>query len=219
MQTSHVPRLSGFNIPNCTEAGSLLGQSGRYIATVPGSSKDLFSIMLDGEAGQPYRGVRAADEPPVLLCHYLPPAQAAVIQSPARRSIAAATYQKRLTSFTSQHRRGNRVGSDRATGSHLLREAPSRRRVFHQMWEPATSSSWMLLYKLGFAFWVGEMAKDFYQRYGKEMLLYICQLLAALGFNPQPIIEDLGLQETPMKIIARAERRFSDVAGIDSLLP
>ena len=200
------------------QSREFIGQSGRYISTVPAVQGPL-QHHARGEAGQPYRGVRAADEPPVLLCHYLPPAQAAVIQSPARRSIAAATYQKRLTSFTSQHRRGRRVGSDRVRGSHLLREAPSRKRVFHQMWEPATSSSWMLLYKLGFAFWVGEMAKDFYQRYGKEMLLYICQLLAALGFNPQPIIEDLGLQETTMKIIARAERRFSDVAGIDSLLP
>jgi ATP-dependent 26S proteasome regulatory subunit len=200
------------------QSREFIGQSSRYIATVPAVQGPL-QHNAGGEAGQSYRGVRAADEPPVLLCHYLPPAQAAVIQSPATRSIAAATYQKRLTLFTSQHRRGKRIGSDRATGSHLLREAPSRRRVFHQMWEPATSSSWMLLYKLGFAFWVGEMAKDFYQRYGKEMLLYICQLLAALGFNPQPIIEDLGLQETPMKIIARAERRFSDVAGIDSLLP
>ena len=200
------------------QSREFVGKSGRYTSTVPAVQG---SLQRDarGRTGQPSHRVRPADEPPVLVCHYLPPAQAAVIQSPARRSIAAATYQKRLTSFTSYHRRIRRIGSDRATGSLLLREGLSRRRVFHQMWEPATSSSWMLLYKLGFAFWVGEMAKDFYQRYGKEMLLYICQLLAALGFNPQPIIEDLGLQETPMKIIARAERRFSDVAGIDSLLP
>lgn len=200
------------------QSREFVGESGSCTATVPAEQGPFHHNAGEG-AGQPSRGVRAAEEPPMLLCHYLPPAQAAVIQSPARSSIAAATYQKRLTSFTSSHRRGRRVDSDRATGSLSLREGLSKRRVFHQMWEPTNSSSWMLLYKLGFAFWVGEMARDFYQRYGKEMLLYICQLLAALGFNPQSIIEDLGLEESPMKIIARAERRFSDVAGIDSILP
>ncbi len=101
----------------------------------------------------------------------------------------------------------------------VLPDRAAKMRSFHQIWEPVTSNSWMMVYKLCFAFWVQEMGRDFYQRYGKEILLYALHLLVALGFNAQGIIEDLGLEDSPMRVIQNGQKRFSDVAGIDSILP
>ena len=196
------------------------------------------------------------DRPPILLCHYLPLTQSTVIESSPKRTIAAGTYQKRLTSFVSRHQRkrafrNDRGGGDGLSGSgdavrqlfkksrpseirhgsaavsehkrqescSLLLEEPSKIKPFQQTWEPVTSNSWMMVYKLCFAIWVKEMGRDFYQRYGKEIILYALNLLVALGFNAQGIIEDLGLEDSPMRVITNGQIRFNDIAGIDSILP
>ena len=62
--------------------------------------------------------------------------------------------------------------------------------MFSQVWEPVTANSWMMFYKLCFAFWIQEMGKDFYKRYGKEIILYALNLLVALGFDAQGIRVD-----------------------------
>ena len=202
---------------------------------------------------------QAKDEkPPILLCHYLPLTESTVIESSPKRTIAAGTYQKRLTSFVSRHQRKIAFSNDRSGGNGLtnsgpreaerqlfnkprpsetrhgsaaifehkrqasyplLLEGPSKIKCFQQTWEPITSNSWMMVYKLCFAIWVKEMGRDFYQRYGKEIILYALNLLVALGFNAQGIIEDLGLEDSPMRVITNGQTRFSDIAGIDSVLP
>ena len=198
------------------------------------------------------------DKPPILLCHYLPLTESTVIESSPKRTIAAGTYQKRLTSFVSRHQRKRAFSTDRSDGNSLtnsglgnaerqlfnrpqssetrhgsaaifehkrqasyplLLEGPSKIKPFQQTWEPITSNSWMMVYKLCFAIWVKEMGRDFYQRYGKEIILYALNLLVALGFNAQGIIEDLGLEDSPMRVITNGQTRFSDIAGIDSVLP
>ena len=112
------------------------------------------------------------------------------------------------------------AAKDQGQGNYLvLTDRAAKMRSFYQIWEPVTSNSWMMVYKLCFAFWVQEMGRDFYQRYGKEILLYALHLLVALGFNAQGIIEDLGLEDSPMRVIQNGQKRFSDVAGIDSILP
>jgi hypothetical protein len=62
---------------------------------------------------------------------------------------------------------------------------------------------------------------DFYRSYGKEILVYFITLLASLGFDAEALIEDLGLGEDPsyFRIISATERRFRDLAGIDTTLP
>ena len=214
------------------QSRKFVGESGYYTSVAP---------LMQNEG----------DKPAILLCHYLPLTQSAMIESSPKGAIAAGVYQKRLTSFASRRHRNqpfwsnqskgsspNRTVSrartlpqkpldrsmaaskDQGQGNYLaLPDRAAKMRSFHQIWEPVTANSWMMVYKLCFAFWVQEMGRDFYQRYGKEILLYALHLLVALGFNAQGIIEELGLEDSPMRVIQNGQKRFSDVAGIDSILP
>ncbi len=173
---------------------------------------------------------------PRLLCHYVPLSQAAATESSTKHFISSGRYQKRLTSFTSRHPATNRSWAAPVRPLEALKKrlgltpagtgaaspipmALSKQPRFHELWEPVTTHSWMMFYKLCFAFWVQEMGKDFYRRYGKEMIGYAVDLLASLGFDPQAIADHLGLDDSPIRVITKASRRFGDIAGIDSILP
>nr|YP_009106092.1 cell division protein [Paradoxia multiseta]AIT94912.1 cell division protein [Paradoxia multiseta] len=174
------------------------------------------------ERRTPVRPVR-----PRLLCHYLPLSQVAIPESSTKQPISAGNYHKRLTSFTARYPFNRQPYSSSTSSSFRLTEQPtavwpvveSKQQMFYQLWEPVTANSWMMFYKLCFAFWIQEMGKDFYKRYGKEIILYAVNLLVALGFDAQGIIEDLGLEESPIRVITNGKRRFGDIAGIDSILP
>ncbi|BDA51786.1 probable ATP-dependent zinc metalloprotease FtsH homolog (chloroplast) [Coccomyxa sp. Obi] len=164
---------------------------------------------------------------PRLLCHYLPLSQIAIPESSTKQSISAGNYQKRLTSFTARYPFNRQPHFSSTSSSFRPTEqrttvwpvVQSKQQMFYQLWEPVTANSWMMFYKLCFAFWIQEMGKDFYKRYGKEIILYALNLLVALGFDAQGIIEDLGLEESPIRVITNGKRRFGDIAGIDSILP
>ncbi len=97
----------------------------------------------------------------------------------------------------------------------------SKGRTYKEVWEPVTILSWMMVYKFLFVLWIEQVGKDFYQSYGKEILLYFINLLASLGFDAETLIDDLGLGEAPnyLRVIPTTERRFRDLAGIDTILP
>ena len=164
---------------------------------------------------------------PRLLCHYLPLSQVAIPESSTKQPISAGNYHKRLTSFTARYPFNRQPDSLSTSSSSRPTEqrtavwpvVQSKQQMFYQLWEPVTVNSWMMFYKLCFAFWIQEMGKDFYKRYGKEIILYALNLLVALGFDAQGIIEDLGLEESPIRVITNGKRRFGDIAGIDSILP
>ena len=96
-----------------------------------------------------------------------------------------------------------------------------RGHTYKEVWEPVTILSWMMVYKFLFVLWIEQLGKDFYQSYGKEILLYFINLLASLGFDAETLIDDLGLGEAPnyLRVIPTTERRFQDLAGIDTILP
>ena len=193
-----------------TNLGILVAQSKRFVGECS------YWPVKDLSAAE----VHAASTPR-LLCHYLPLSQVAMPESSAKQSISAGSYQKRLTSFTACHpfNRQSRSPSTLAGAMSPFPVVRSKQQMFSQVWEPVTANSWMMFYKLCFAFWIQEMGKDFYQRYGKEIILYALNLLVALGFDAQGMIEDLGLEESPMRVITNGARRFGDIAGIDSILP
>ncbi len=181
-----------------------------------------------GKASQASQGpLGGAPVRPRLLCHYLPLSQVAIPESSTKQPISAGNYHKRLTSFTARYPFNRKPDSSSTSSSFRLTEQPtavwpiveSKQQMFYQLWEPVTANSWMMFYKLCFAFWIQEMGKDFYKRYGKEIILYALNLLVALGFDAQGIIEDLGLEESPIRVITNGKRRFGDIAGIDSILP
>jgi SpoVK/Ycf46/Vps4 family AAA+-type ATPase len=186
-------------------------------------------------------------EVPLLVCHYLPPAQATLMETATKQTLTSTLYKKQRTSFTSRypfdvHPRPTRgwptnpftnvkgfpfgrkkpITPSLAEGGQRTPEArylDQKRPLFHEIWEPISPSSWMIMYKLCFAMWVQEMGKDFYKQYGKEILLYALHLLAALGFNAQDIIEDLGLEDSSIRIIRQVDKKFVDIAGVNSILP
>ena len=154
---------------------------------------------------------------PLLVCHYLPPSQVALMETSTKQTMTPTSYKKRVTSFSSQYP----LIYDSTNGGKKSSLLPigQKRPLFHEIWEPVTPTSWMILYKFCFVMWVQEMGKDFYEKYGKEIILYALHLLAALGFNAQEIIEDLGLDDSSIRVIRKVDKRFADVAGITPLLP
>ena len=93
--------------------------------------------------------------------------------------------------------------------------------TYRELWEPVTILSWMMIYKFLFVLWIEQVGKDFYQSYGKEILIYLINFLASLGFDAETLIDDLGLGEAPnyLRVIPKTARRFRDMAGIDTILP
>ena len=161
---------------------------------------------------------------PLLVCHYLPPSQVALMEASTKQTLTPASYKKRATSFSSHYpltcESTNVFEIDAKRGkTYSLLPITSKRPLFYEVWEPVDTTSWMILYKLCFVMWVQEMGKDFYEKYGKEIILYALHLLVALGFNAQDIIEDLGLEDSSIRVIRKVDKRFADVAGITPLLP
>ena len=201
-------------------------------------------LTYDGKRS-PRKLFTESKEVPLLVCHYLPPAQATLMGTSTKQTLTSTLYKKRRTSFTSRYpfashnakgfpftpsfihfdtkrERGSMATPSTARGGQRTPESTylhQKRPLFHEIWEPISPSSWMIVYKLCFAMWVQEMGKDFYKQYGKEILLYALHLLAALGFNAQDIIEDLGLEESSIRIIRQVDKKFVDIAGINSILP
>ena len=188
------------------------------------------SLPYDGK-GSPRKTFTERKEVPLLVCHYLPPSQATLMETSTKQRLTSTLYKKQRTSFTWQYpfahfpslfeRQVIPFGRKRP----ITPEAPylnQKRPLFHEIWEPISPTSWMIVYKLCFAMWVQEMGKDFYKQYGKEIILYALHLLTALGFSAQDIqdiIEDLGLRESSIRIIRKVDRKFADIAGINSILP
>ena len=149
---------------------------------------------------------------PLLVCHYLPPSQVALMETSTKQTLTSTSYKKQVTSFSSQY--PLTYDSTHGGKKSSLHPIAQKRPLFREVWEPVAPTSWMILYKFCFVMWVQEMGKDFYEKYGKEIILYALHLLAALGFNAQDIMEDLGLDDSSIRVIRKVDKRFADVAGI-----
>ena len=157
---------------------------------------------------------------PLLVCHYLPPSQVALMETSTKQTLTPASYKKRVTSFSSHYPLTYDSTTNLKRGkTYSLLPIAQKRPLFHEVWEPVAPTSWMILYKFCFVMWVQEMGKDFYEKYGKEIILYALHLLVALGFNAQDIIEELGLEDSSIRVIKKVDKRFADVAGITPILP
>lgn len=92
---------------------------------------------------------------------------------------------------------------------------------FYESWEPITEKSWMILTQYYFGLFVLKILQDFYKNYGKELLSYLLDIVASLGFIDEGLKEELqlGENEKGFRIIQKIGRRFRDIAGIHSILP
>jgi ATPase family associated with various cellular activities (AAA) len=93
--------------------------------------------------------------------------------------------------------------------------------LFEERWEPLTTSSWKIFYKLFYIYLIQESAKTLYKGYGKEILQSLISVLIGLGFDVDQVLEFLELKESQsgLRIVDKIKRKFNDIAGVDSLLP
>jgi ATP-dependent Zn protease len=94
---------------------------------------------------------------------------------------------------------------------------------FQDVWEPLTTKSWLIVSQIGFAFLVFKILKGLADNYGRELLVYLLDLVAVLGFLDDDLKQEIeiltGQKEKGFRIINKTSKNFSDIAGIKKLLP
>lgn len=122
---------------------------------------------------------------------------------------SAGTYKKLPTSFSSG-------GKNIFFGNGL-------KFFFQENWEPLTSQSWLIISQIGFAFSVFQILKTLADNYGRELLVYLLDLVAAVGFMDPELKQEIeilmGQREKGFRIISSSRKKFSDIAGVNNLLP
>ena len=95
--------------------------------------------------------------------------------------------------------------------------------IFHDIWEPLTIRSWLIISQIGFAFLVFSILKALADNYGRELLVYLLDLVAALGILDDDLKQEIeilmGQREKGFRIISKSTKNFNNVAGIKNLLP
>lgn len=99
----------------------------------------------------------------------------------------------------------------------------SSKNFFQENWEPLTSHSWLIVSQLGFAFSVFQILKTLADNYGRELLVYLLDLVAAVGVMDPELKQEIeilmGQREKGFRIISTSRKKFSDIAGVKNLLP
>jgi ATP-dependent Zn protease len=95
--------------------------------------------------------------------------------------------------------------------------------LFYDLWEPLTYRSWLVVSQIGFAFLVFRILKALADNYGRELLVYLLDLVALLGFLDEDLKQEIeilmGQREKGFRIILKTTKNFTDIAGIQHLLP
>lgn len=94
---------------------------------------------------------------------------------------------------------------------------------FTDLWEPLTFHSWLITAQIGFAFLVFKILKALADNYGRELLVYLLDLVALLGFLDDDLKQEIeilmGQREKGFRIISKITKNFNNIGGIQTLLP
>jgi ATP-dependent Zn protease len=94
---------------------------------------------------------------------------------------------------------------------------------FTDLWEPLTFNSWLITAQVGFAFLVFQVLKALADNYGRELLVYLLDLVALLGFLDDDLKQEIeilmGQKEKGFRIIQKTTKNFNNIGGIQKLLP
>ena len=63
--------------------------------------------------------------------------------------------------------------------------------LFKTLWEPLTFKSWLVTAQIGFAFLVFKTLKALADNYGRELLVYLLDLVALLGFVDEELKQEI----------------------------
>ena len=154
--------------------------------------------------------------------HYVPSVQMVLSENATQKKIFGNVYKKAFTVYQNiienNYESFNSYKRKNYVKNTFLNNFSN---VFYQSWEPITSGSWMMITQLSFGLVVLQIFQDVYRKYGKELISYVFDLLAALGIMDPSLKEELGIDDrrTGFRIIRKVSKRFRDIAGIDGILP
>ena len=159
--------------------------------------------------------------------HFIPWTQTTISELSVKNTIINGIYKKNLTLYKTSKQFNTDLFNlkEKTLNTTQLNQFNFRKNdikeTFQESWQSVTPESWMMIYKICFALWLQEIAKDFYKKYGKEILFYVIDLFAALGFDTREVLDQLqlGNSQNSLRIIEKTKKRFDNVAGIDSILP
>ena len=90
-------------------------------------------------------------------------------------------------------------------------------------WEPLTAYSWLVVSQLSFAVFIFQILKNLAENYGRELLGYLLDLVAALGFLDESLKQEIeilmGGREKGFRIITQSPKSFTDIVGVQEFLP
>ena len=107
--------------------------------------------------------------------------------------------------------------------SSIFSRTKKSNRILIDNWEPLTARSWLVISQLSFAVFSFQILKALADNYGRELLAYLLDLVAALGFLDDSLKQEIevlmGQREKGFRIISKSRKTFTDIAGIRQLLP
>lgn len=90
-------------------------------------------------------------------------------------------------------------------------------------WEPLTANSWLIISQLSFAVFIFQILKNLADNYGRELLGYLLDLVAALGFLDESLKQEIellmGRRDKGFRIIPQSSKTFNDIVGVQKFLP
>lgn len=90
-------------------------------------------------------------------------------------------------------------------------------------WEPLTANSWLVISQLSFAIFIFQILKNLADNYGRELLGYLLDLVAALGFLDESLKQEIellmGRRDKGFRIIPQSSKTFNDIVGVQKFLP
>lgn len=105
----------------------------------------------------------------------------------------------------------------------LFSKTPYSNFVLADNWEPVTTNSWLIITQFSFAIFIFHVLKSLAENYGRELLGYLLDLVALLGFLDDSLKHEIeilmGQREKGFRIVAESKKNFTDIVGIRKLLP
>ena len=97
-----------------------------------------------------------------------------------------------------------------------------KKTIFVKNWEPLTATSWLAVSQLSFALFIFNILKSLADNYGRELLGYLLNLVAALGFLDASLKKKIeiitGKRNKGFRVVLESRKNFTDIVGIQKLL-
>ena len=94
--------------------------------------------------------------------------------------------------------------------------------LFIQNWEPLNTTSWLAVSQLSFAVFSFRVLKNLSNNYGRELLGYLMDLVAALGVLDDSLKQQIqiltGERQTGFRVFLESRKKFTDIVGIQKVL-